>query len=156
MRRPQNHRRKCCDCRELFAPDYRNSHHQKYCTKPACHQVSKQVSQRRWAHKAENREYFRGVNHVQRVQAWRKAHPGYWKKRHKVSDSHQDVGNQTVIPEQKSCNAPGSLPPALQDFCLTQDSAFVGLISLVTGSTLQDDIAATVRKLFLRGQNILG
>jgi hypothetical protein len=90
------------------------------------------------------------------VQAWRKVHPGYWKKRHKASDSHQDVANQTVIPEQKSCNAPSSLPPALQDFCLTQNPAFVGLISLVTGSTLQDDIAATARKLFLRGQNILG
>jgi hypothetical protein len=90
------------------------------------------------------------------VQAWRKAHPGYWKKGHKVSDSQQDVANQRVIPDQNSCNAPSCLPSALQDFCLTQDPAFVGLISLVTGSTLQDDIAATARNLFLRGQNILG
>jgi len=33
-------------------------------------------------------------------------------------------------------------------------SAFVGLMSMVTGSTLQEDIAATARQL--RGRNILG
>jgi hypothetical protein len=32
----------------------------------------------------------------------------------------------------------------------------VGLISMVTGSTLQEDIAATTRQLLLRGRNILG
>jgi hypothetical protein len=32
----------------------------------------------------------------------------------------------------------------------------VGLISMMTGSTLQEDIAATTRQLLLRGRNILG
>jgi hypothetical protein len=39
---------------------------------------------------------------------------------------------------------------------LSEDPAFVGLISMVTGSTLQEHIAATARNLVLRGQNILG
>jgi hypothetical protein len=32
----------------------------------------------------------------------------------------------------------------------------VGLLSLVTGSTLREDIAATTRQLLLKGANILG
>src|SRR6266487_4617022 len=40
--------------------------------------------------------------------------------------------------------------------CLTQDPAFVGLLSMVTGSTLQEEIAVTARQLLLRGRNILG
>jgi len=37
-----------------------------------------------------------------------------------------------------------------------KNPAFVGLISMVTGSTLREDIAATTRQLLLKGQNILG
>ena len=48
------------------------------------------------------------------------------------------------------------MPIALQDFVLTEHPAFVGLISMVTGSTLQEDIAAVGRRLLLRGRNILG
>jgi hypothetical protein len=32
----------------------------------------------------------------------------------------------------------------------------VGLLSLVTGSTLREDIAATTRQVLLKGANILG
>jgi Flp pilus assembly CpaF family ATPase len=39
---------------------------------------------------------------------------------------------------------------------MSENPVFVGLISLVTGSTLQDDIAATARQLLRRGLNILG
>ena len=45
---------------------------------------------------------------------------------------------------------------ALQDLALTEHPAFVGLISMVTGSTLQDHIAQVGRNLLLQGKNILG
>jgi hypothetical protein len=93
---------------------------------------------------------------VRRVQEWRRAHPGYWKKQQSRSGRGQDIDNQPVNPEQTSRNVPRSDLRTLQDFCLTQDPAFVGLISMVTGSTLQEDIATTARHLLLRGQNILG
>lgn len=71
-------RRKCRCCRKFFTPDYRNVHHQAFCTAPDCRRASKAKSQRRWLAKSANRDYFRGADHVERVQQWRKAHPGYW------------------------------------------------------------------------------
>jgi hypothetical protein len=149
-------RRKCRCCRTFFDPDYRNAHHQHYCSAPACRQASKQASQRRWAHQFANRSHFRGEHEVRRVQEWRRSHPGYWKKPKVRSPKAQVADPQPVNLEQRSRNVPPSDLGTLQDFCLAQDPAFVGLISMVTGSTLQEDIAQTTRTLQLKGQNILG
>jgi hypothetical protein len=73
----RHRRRKCRHCRELFLPDPRNLRHQHCCSKPACRRASKAASQQRWLRKAENHDYFRGPANVQRVRAWRGAHPGY-------------------------------------------------------------------------------
>ena len=73
-------RRKCRHCGQLFDPDPRNRHHQKYCSAPACRRASKAASQRRWLAKPANRGYFRDPTHVARVQRWRDAHPGYWRR----------------------------------------------------------------------------
>lgn len=45
---------------------------------------------------------------------------------------------------------------ALQDVCLAQNPVFVGLLSVLAGSALQEDIAATINELLFRGQKILG
>jgi hypothetical protein len=149
-------RRKCRCCRKFFRPDYRNGHHQHYCPAPACRQASKVASQRRWRQTTFGRSYSRGKEAVFRVQEWRREHPGYWKKQRSRSGKGQAADSKQVNPEQTSRNVPRSDLRTLQDFCLTQDPAFVGLISMVTGSTLQDDIENTARNLLLRGQNILG
>jgi len=73
-------RRKCLCCGELFRADPRNRRHQRHCGKAACRKASKAASQRRWLAKAENRDYFQGAINVARVQAWRAAHPGYWRR----------------------------------------------------------------------------
>jgi hypothetical protein len=70
-------RSKCANCHQLFRADARNAWHQRYCEEPACRSASKAASQRRWLDKPENRDYFRGPEHVARVRAWREAHPGY-------------------------------------------------------------------------------
>jgi hypothetical protein len=44
----------------------------------------------------------------------------------------------------------------LQDVCILDHPAFIGLISMLTQSTLQEDIASTTRKLEARGRDILG
>lgn len=149
-------RSKCRHCSEFFCPDYRNAYHQRYCASPDCRQASKAASQRHWLHQGTNRDYFRGVHQVRRVQEWRKAHPGYWKRKSSPSQRPQAVQPQAPEPEQSSCNVPISSLGALQDFCLSQEPAFVGLISMFTGSTLQEDIVATTRQLLDRGRNILG
>src|SRR4030081_118772 len=45
---------------------------------------------------------------------------------------------------------------ALQDVLVMQPAVMVGLISMMTGSALQEDIAATTRALLSKGQDILG
>lgn len=155
MSRFQN-RRKCRCCNQFFVPDPRTTDCQRHCSQPACRQASKAASQRRWLSKNGNGDYFRGPQAVRRVQAWRRSHPGYWRRKNPSSQATQVADAQPVNPSQSSCNAPRGLPHALQDDCLTQDPAFVGLISMVTGTTLQEDIAATARQLLLRGRNILG
>jgi hypothetical protein len=149
-------RRKCRCCNQFFVPDPRTSDRQRYCSKPACRQASKAASQRRWLSRNGNGDYFRGPTAVGRVQRWRQRHPGYWRRNKPASPGTQPLDTQAADRAQSSCNATNRRPPALQDDCLTQDPAFVGLLSMVTGSTLQEDIAATARQLLLRGRNILG
>ena len=43
---------------------------------------------------------------------------------------------------------------ALQDVLVMQPAVMVGLISMMTGSALQEDIAATTRALLSKGQDI--
>ena len=64
----QNEQRRCAACHQLFFPDARCRHPQRYCAAPVCRAVSKAESQRRWAAKAENRDYWRGEEEVRRVQ----------------------------------------------------------------------------------------
>jgi hypothetical protein len=104
---------------------------------------------------ALNRDYFRGPEQTLRVQQWRKANPGYWKKERPITQKGQVVVSQTIAPQKTSCNASSTIRSALQDFCLVQDPVFVGLLSMVTGSTRQEDIAATIGELLLQGQIIL-
>jgi hypothetical protein len=42
----------------------------------ACRKQSKAESQRRWAQKPDNQNYFSGPQNSQRVKEWRKRHPG--------------------------------------------------------------------------------
>jgi len=149
-------RRKCLGCSEFFELDYRNAYHQAYCQEADCRQASKAASQARWLRKSGNGDYFRGAENTRRVQEWRKAHPGYWRKKSSVSNPGQPAPAQGVNPEQSSCNAPSQSSRTLQDVCLLQDPVVIGLISMLTGSTLQEDIASTARKLQACGRDILG
>ena len=149
-------RRKCRCCKELFLPDYRNGYHQVYCSKAPCRQASKQVSQRRWLHQAANRDYFRGPQNTQRVREWRRTHPGYWKKKSARPEAAQTPGPQALGRASSLVTQPEPRSGTLQDVCLAKHPAFIGLIALVTGAALQEDIASTARQLEARGRDILG
>ena len=123
-------RKKCPHCEQLFLPDARNFRWQRYCTKPPCRKASKADSQQQWLQKPENRDYFSGPEHVARVQRWRAAHPGYWRR-------------------------PKARPVALQDLLIVQPAVLVGLIAQLTGSALQDDIARAARRMQQLGNDIL-
>ena len=149
-------RRKCRCCGEFFFPDYWNANRQHYCRKPACRQARKWASQCRWRRTPFGRSYFRGAENVERVRQWRQAHPGYWKRKPPASGDRQVVAPQQLKPVQPSCNAHSSPPGTLQDFYLPQHPGFIGLISLITGRTLQNDIVPIARRVVEQGQNILG
>jgi hypothetical protein len=148
--------RKCRHCRKFFFPDYRHSLTQLYCSAPDCRRACKAVQQRRWLRKGKNRDYFRGADHVERVRKWRQSHVGYWKKKTPISQEAQTPPTQTVNPKHESCNVPAVTARTLQDFCLVQDPDFIGLLSMITGSTLQEEIEVTARRVLLQGHNILG
>ena len=155
---PQPGRCKCLHCRQFFAPDARNRGRQKYCSEPACRQASKQASQRRWTHKPENRAYFHGPAHVRRVQQWRQAHPGYWRRR---SPKPRRTLQETCPPQpiEHKPVTPAPLPepsrPALQELCRVQTPLLVGLIAQFSDTALQEDIVTFTRRLILKGQTIL-
>ena len=144
---------KCCHCQQLFTPDARNATRQRYCSKPGCRKQSKVDSQLRWLQKAENRDYFRGAEHVERVKRWRAAHPGYWRRTKRSPVALQDpLIAQAAVNIINRHHAPKD---ALQDLLITQPAVMVGLIAQLTGFALQDDIARAARRMQQLGNDIL-
>jgi hypothetical protein len=142
--------RKCQHCKEFYLPDRRNLHHQRYCSNSACRKQSKAESQRRWAQKPDNQNYFSGPQNSQRVKEWRKRHPGYWRKKSPPpQEPLQDLCRTQAAQDEEVKRV--EISGALQDVLV-----MVGLISMMTGSALQEDIAATTRVLLSKGQDILG
>ena len=149
-------KRKCRCCGDFFPQDHRNRRRQRYYSKPECRKASKAASQKHWLNKPENRDYFRGPHNVRRVQEWRKAHPGYCRKKKEALQDHlsgkvlETPGIKPSFVHVEPCFA-----SALQDFFTSQPTVLIGLISQLTGSPLQDDIAKTVRRLQKLGNDIL-
>ena len=145
---------KCLNCNEKHPCEPRKRGHQRYCSKPDCRRASKAASQRQWLSRPENQDYFRGADNCERVRKWRLAHPGCRRDKLSASDSVlQEISNPQAPENEKV--APSGASNALQDLCITQPAIFVGLISVLTGHVLQDDLLATARVFQRRGQDIL-
>jgi hypothetical protein len=147
-------KKRCRNCKLLYEPDARNISRQEYCNKPECKKASKAASQKRWTEKPENRDYFCGPTNVQRVQQWRKGHPGYWRRKPgKAPSALQETLNQQ--PVENNMDKAEQPSGALQDILNVQHIVLLGLIANITGSALQDDIGITVRRLLQLGQDIV-
>jgi len=154
MKSPKN-QRKCLNCNELFIANYRSKERQRFCFKADCQKVRKRASQKAWLAKPENQNYFRDAENAARVRQWQKAHPDYWKN----SARTQRRTLQDACPQQTLANTgvrPSSSARTLQDLCALPVPLFIGLISMWTGSTLQDDIVTTARQVVAKGHDILG
>lgn len=146
---------KCLHCGVFFRPDARNRGRQRYCQREPCRRASKVASQRAWSRQSVNAEYFKGPDNVARVQAWRRAHPGYSRRtRRKRSRALQDPLIAQVI--AASTEAVADVSGALQETWREQDPLLLGLICHLTGVALQDDIAAMTQALHSRGRAVLG
>jgi len=143
-------KRKCPHCGRLYQADPRNRYHQRYCSALDCQLARQRAGQERWRRRPENRNYFRGPAEVERVRAWRKAHPGYWRKKRSAL---QTVLKSHPVGEQPETT--GLVQDALQTVLLSQPALLVGVISALTGTALQSVIVEQVQRLHLRGQQIL-
>lgn len=145
---------KCLNCNEEHRCEPRKRGRQRYCSKPDCRRASKAASQRQWLNRPENQNYFRGSDNCERVRQWRLAHPGY--KRNKMSASSgvlQEISNPQIIGNELI--VPSDAANVLQDLCIAQPAVIVGLMSIITGHVLQDDLLATARLFERRGLDIL-
>jgi hypothetical protein len=147
---PRRRRRKCLNCRTLFLPDPRNTNRQRYCSEPDCRTASKTAAQNRWTSKKSNRDYFKGEVHVKRVQEWREQNPGYWRR---CQNALQDYSESNSMKEQEVNSK--LTRDALQDRLNAQHAVIIGLISHLTGNTLQDNIVSTAINMQQLGQDIL-
>lgn len=147
---------KCLHCNEERKSEPRNRGRQRYCGKEACRRASKAASQRRWLSRPENAGYFRGKEACERVKRWREAHPKYWQRKKKSGggDALQEICAEQSV-QDKGVEESGLLR-ALQEISQPQPAFFVGLISVLTGNALQDDIAASALQFVSRGRDILG
>jgi hypothetical protein len=116
----KNKRRRCLCCGQLFHRHPRTRAQQRYCSELDCRAASKKASQQRWLGKPENQDYFCGPQHVNRVQAWREAHPEYGRgslrkgrplqemiKRQRVDPSGETLG--LALQEPIRPQAPGAV-----------------------------------------------
>ncbi len=145
-------RKKCRNCGCFFIQNPRKKGQHFYCGKFECRQASKKASQKKWRDKPENRDYFRGPDHVKRVQEWRRKNPGYSQRTNKANTLQDLLSTQSI--ENKS-DLSDFVTPALQDLLLRQPPVIIGLISNFIGSALQDEIASTLLRMEQSGQDIL-
>jgi hypothetical protein len=136
-------------CGEIFTVDARNRGRQKYCAKRDCRAVGKAARQRRWVGKPENRDYFSGPEHVDRVRTWRAAHPGYWRSHRRGRQlALQDALTPQVIETSKDLTS-----LALQDALRSQGPVLIGLIAHLSDSALQDSMPNSAWRLLCRVDN---
>lgn len=143
-------RRKCLCCKKLFVPDARNRRHQRHCAKPACQKTRNTRAVRRWRGRAENRQYWSGQENVARATAWQKANPDYWKRRKKRAVVLQHVCKVEGVDKKQD------KPEVLQHVWRTQSPLLLGLISKITGSVLQHDMAQITGQLIASGRALVG
>lgn len=156
----QSGQRKCLCCGEFFDLDYRNRDRQKFCSASACRRASKLASQAAWLAKPQNTAYFRDPVHVARVQAWRAAHPGYGRPQSTRPAPLQDsLTAQVADLIEESPNRGEAVAPvvdsALQDLLNAPSPVLAGLIAHLFEVTLQEDIAATTRRLVQLGLDVI-
>ena len=156
----QSGQRKCLCCGGFFDVDHRNRDRQRYCSAAPCRRASKAASQSAWLTQPKNAAYFSDPVHVQRVQVWRAAHPGYSRAKTGKATALQDslITQVVVFVKETPIRAQTPAPPvisALQDLLNAPSPVLAGLIAHLFEVTLQDDIASTTRRLVQLGHDVI-
>ena len=144
--------KECRNCGDIFVPDPRTANKQEYCSKDGCRKASKKKSQNSWLQKPENQDYFRGELNVKRVQEWRRKNPEYWRRK-KCKNALQDPLTSQPLEKTEKIVKPHTI--ALQDLTRSQHIVLMGLITMICGNALQDDIANTLQHLRKTGEDAI-
>ena len=152
--------RKCVCCGDFFDCDHRNRKRQRYCANAECRRASKAASQAAWLTQPQNLNYFRDPLHVARVRLWRAAHPGYSRSKARKPTALQDPLITQVPEDIEEYSIRGELAEAtgaaaLQDLLNAPSPVLAGLIAHLFELTLQDDMAATARRLVQLGHDVI-
>lgn len=141
--------RPCIHCGHRFNINPRVGSRHRFCAKPDCIRASRASARKRWLRKNGGRRYFGGKENTERVRTWRHRNPRYWRRESRVQRSKR---NRFVLTKSLSSVL---RYVALQDTIDTHLALKIGIISHVSGATLQDTIAKELRRLMLRGHAIL-
>lgn len=156
--------RNCLHCNQVFEPDVRHRHDQRYCRKPVCQRARQAANNERWRARPEHQGWWRGEWNVQRVREWRAQHPGYWKRwKRKKAVALQIAINPAQATEVKVDASPTGADCAtnrVPELLKTQSPVVVGLIAQMygvgSGVALQDAIAEVATRLFEKGRAVIG
>ena len=141
--------RRCAHCGLRFSINPRVGRRHRYCAKPTCAEVSQIKARKRWLKKNGGRKYFRGTQNTDRVRTWRKKNPRYWRREGRLQRTRR---NDFVLSKSLSS---ALRYVALQDMIDTHLALKIGIISHLSGATLQDTMAKEIRRLTLLGHAIL-
>jgi hypothetical protein len=145
-------KKKCRNCGRAFLPNKFNAYHQKYCNNTECRQASRKASKAKFR-KAQSLSLDFRTKESERVKLWQSNHPGYWKKSKKRSKKDsggvvlRDIALVEKLEEEVS---------ALRDIAFSQHTVMEGVISVLTGDVLQDNIGVQRNRLYDRGKAISG
>ena len=147
-------KRACHHCGVGFVPKAHNHKKQRYCGATECQRQSKRVSQARW--RSKNPNYHCATVAVERVQEWRAQNPGYWRSK-KVPLEKTPLQKDCIAQEFDEQSDEATLEEiALRENCISQLPIILGLMSILSGFTLQEDIDRFGRELHNKGRQILG
>ncbi len=136
-------------CGRPFVVNPRLGKRHRFCSRQACARASRRAAQQKWIKRSAGMDHFCGWGNVARVQAWREAHPYYWKRTRR----HRGVPSGKFRLTRKL--AAVLRCAALQDTIVTRLALEIGMISRLSGVALQDAIAMEIRATMLRGYAIL-
>ncbi len=146
--------RACHHCGVGFVPKPHNHKKQHYCSATECQAMSKRASQARW--RAKNPDYHCGSTAVERVQQWRAQNPGYWRPKKAPLEKQPLQNNRSAQEVDEQSDNADLEENALRENCISQLPLILGLMSVLSGFTLQEDIDQFGRELHNKGRQILG
>lgn len=144
---------KCRNCGKLFRPNKYNQYHQHYCQDSPCHKASKIASDKKYRRKVAKSLAYR-QKESERVQAWQKKHPNYYKSRSKKSS--KKISDNPVLRDIVQVEKLEKDIGVLRDIVNRQQLIFQGFISKITGDVLREDIGIICNRLYDRGNEVSG